>query len=740
MTLMVGGEMLLYGDVGASFWDADGGLTGRKVLEALVEHGASAITVRINSGGGDALEGVAIYNALKNHKGKVTVVVDSVAASAASIIMMAADDRAVSPGSFVMIHEPSTFSGGTSEDHEATAEVLDKVAAQMADIYSAATGMSAKDVRKLMKDETWMTAEEAVEKGFATRLTETAATGEAAMAAEGKAKITAEEIATNQAALAAKLEAAAKEEDDDEEDEDEEEDEDGKKTATASASEGSEEEDEPAARAAAPRNPVAVAPFDYVNRYRHPPAHIVNSGQRDPARAPNPKGPTMTTSTATRPAADNSRRIFNLCREAGIKDADVIEEITKAAGNKVIKAQSLIIDRLRERDPSPSGTGTTPHVVVTNDERSKFVAGASKGLAARAGVKGGERNEFSGHTLRELARMSLANQGFTAQSIPADPMRMIEMAFNPYRYNSTLRPRAEAGMHSTSDFAELLANSANKSMLIGYEEVEETFPLWTAKGSLPDFKTATRLDLGLFPSLRRVNEGAEFKSVTLSERKATIALLTYGEKFAITRQTIINDDLSAFTRLPRIMGRGAKRTVGDLVIALITSNADAPDGTDLFHVDHANLASVAARPTVASISAARAAMALQKDVDENGTALGLRPAFALVPVEVQAEMDILMASQFDPAADKLQVPNAVRGLATVIPEARLSAASATAWYLFASPTQTETIEVSYLNGVEEPFMEERAGFDVDGVEFKVRIDAGVGVMGHKGAYKNAGTA
>ena len=162
------------------------------------------------------------------------------------------------------------------------------------------------------------------------------------------------------------------------------------------------------------------------------------------------------------------------------------------------------------------------------------------------------------------------------------------------------------GMHSTSDFVEILANVANKSMVKSYEEAEETFSLWTAKGVLTDFKPAKRVDLNLYPSLGEVPEGGEYTSGTIGDRGESIQLATYGKTFAITRQAVINDDLNAFSRIPNRMGRAAKRTIGNLVYAVLTANAAMSDTYNLFSTQHSNWDDSGAAPTMDVVSAARA--------------------------------------------------------------------------------------------------------------------------------------
>ena len=143
--------------------------------EALAEHGPGDITVRINSGGGVASDGTAIYSLLLAHRGIVTAVVEGVAASAASLILMAGDERRMRPGSMLMIHDTSRITWGNADEHRKSADFLDKLSGQYAGIYASASGLDATEVREMMKAETWFSAEEARAKGFITALDNAAA-------------------------------------------------------------------------------------------------------------------------------------------------------------------------------------------------------------------------------------------------------------------------------------------------------------------------------------------------------------------------------------------------------------------------------------------------------------------------------------------------------------------------------------------------------------------------------------
>jgi ATP-dependent Clp endopeptidase proteolytic subunit ClpP len=130
------------------------------------------INLYINSPGGDVFEGMAIYNALLTVKEKLTAHVMGLAASMASVILMAAPKRIIHQGAMVMVHNPSGGAWGTSEDMRKVAATLDQIKMQMVNLYVNTTGLPEEDVKKLMDNETWLTAQDSVDKGFATEKSE----------------------------------------------------------------------------------------------------------------------------------------------------------------------------------------------------------------------------------------------------------------------------------------------------------------------------------------------------------------------------------------------------------------------------------------------------------------------------------------------------------------------------------------------------------------------------------------
>ncbi|CAH0154595.1 ATP-dependent Clp protease proteolytic subunit [Agrobacterium fabrum] len=127
----------------------------------------AAITVFINSPGGVATEGSAIYSMLKSRPGRVDIVIEGIAASAASLIAMAGKKVTMSAGSVMMIHDPAGFTFGNIKDHSKTIDALEALATSYARVYAAKSGKTAEACREIMVEETWFTPEQAVEAGFA---------------------------------------------------------------------------------------------------------------------------------------------------------------------------------------------------------------------------------------------------------------------------------------------------------------------------------------------------------------------------------------------------------------------------------------------------------------------------------------------------------------------------------------------------------------------------------------------
>src|SRR5699024_6571831 len=300
----------------------------------------------------------------------------------------------------------------------------------------------------------------------------------------------------------------------------------------------------------------------------------------------------------------------------GVSDLLVQALADPSATVDSVRAQALELVG-RETEPSAS------HIEMGESEAEKFRAGVGEAMMARAGLaKPDAANEFRGLNLREIARACVQRSGKNTNGM--DVRQVVGAAFT-----------------STDDFPLLLANTAQAALLKGFEESSETFPQFTSSGTLTDFKETTKAGLGFFSDLDKVPEGGEYKYSRFAEYGQKIKLATYGKLFAITRQAIINDDLGAFTDVPRKMGRAAKRTIGNLVFDVLINNAEMADGKNLFSSDHNNLLT-AAKISTESVDALRVAMATQK---LDGQPVNVSLAHLIVPMALQGAASVVRDSE-----------------------------------------------------------------------------------------------
>lgn len=410
-------------------------------------------------------------------------------------------------------------------------------------------------------------------------------------------------------------------------------------------------------------------------------------------------------------------------RAAMARLSDEAEKLI-VAGLTPEQAGPLLVTEMAKRSEQLV-TNSTISAVVDGDGRERFRAGLGDALLIRAGLeKDDQKNEFRGLTLLEMARACLHQAGVVG--LPGDKRMVVGMAIT----------------HSTSDFPFLLQTTAERSLSRGYAEMPQTFQVWTSEGSLADFRPATRGGFSEFSPLLEVKGNGEYKHGTFGEAAESIQLATYGRMFSISRQAIINDDLNAFASVPRKMGNAARRLVGDLAYAVLTGNPLMSDGVNLFNAaTHKNLAATGAAASLTTLGAGRTAMAMQTDPNTpDPRPLGIPAKYLLVPVGMEDTVRGLLESQYNPeAVNKLQQLNPARswGL-TIISDPRLDANSATAYYLIADPAIFDTVEIAYLDGNKEPFLDQKQGWTVDGVEYKVRLDVAAKAIDWRTMYKNAG--
>lgn len=401
--------------------------------------------------------------------------------------------------------------------------------------------------------------------------------------------------------------------------------------------------------------------------------------------------------------------ITALFRDFDVEGAD--EAIVM--GVSVDEARAMVMDQLRARNKGVS-------VTMGEAESDKFRAAAQDAVLMAAGIPVADAapgaQELRGHSMVELAREALQREGLKANF--GDNMELARQAIN-----------------STSTFPAIMANLANKSVMVGFNEAETTYQIWAGKGSNRDFKEAARVALSEAGNLELVPEGGQFQQDFLGEASARTKVATYGKLFSLTRQAIINDDLGLFSKIATKYGSAAKRLVNKMVYAQLTGNVKMQDNVALFDTKHGNVAATGEALSVKAIAKAITAMRRQKGITGDAT-LNITPKYLVVPPEL--EMVAYQIVNSTAAVDGVNsgVVNPYKGRFVVVADAELT--DPDAWYLVADASQHDTIEVTYLNGVETPRLETRQGFDVDGIEYKVAFDCGVSALDFRGVFKNAG--
>lgn len=380
------------------------------------------------------------------------------------------------------------------------------------------------------------------------------------------------------------------------------------------------------------------------------------------------------------------------------------------------QAQKTLLNHLGQNSEPLAGE---PRITVGATEGDKFVEAASSAVLMRTGVakhEGG--NEFRGMTMMDMARASLDIAGVNHRGM--DKREVVGAAMT----------------HSTSDFPILLEDIMHKVLLTAYRRREFTWRRFCKTGNLSDFRPHGRYRIGSFGNLDSKTENNEFKHKTLSDAlKESIQLATKGNLITISREMIINDDMGALVELTQQMAYAAGRTIESAVYAYLATNPTMSDGTALFHADHGNLAGSGAAVTSALITAGKNAMASQQDHDGNDY-LDIIPSVFVGSVGNADEATRINEMRYDDEAQKRQEkPNTNRGLFNdVVGSPRVAAP----WYMFADPMEAPVLEVGFLDGNEDPYLEVKDNFTQDGATYKVRSDFAVGAVGWEGAYMNPG--
>ncbi|MCO5730088.1 prohead protease/major capsid protein fusion protein [Rhizobium sp. SSA_523] len=299
---------------------------------------------------------------------------------------------------------------------------------------------------------------------------------------------------------------------------------------------------------------------------------------------------------------------------------------------------------------------------------------------------------------------------------------------------------ATRGLHSTSDFPIILGDITRQTLMNAYGRYENTFQLFATRMLLSDYRETKVLDIGSAPDLKRKGEHGEFTSGSVRESEEGMKLHAYGRKIGFTREMLINDQLDAFMQLVANWGLKVAKLEGDVVWgAIINNSVKLKDNKPIFDASHNNVAGTGTVLDKANLIKARKAFRKQTDID--GEPIDVTPKYLFTGSDLEVDAQTIIAAAYTPGNVGDVTPQAIKSLIPVY-ESRLDKIPTSAWFLFADAQSTMGRGIKYLHllGSEAPRTNERIGFDVEGVEYTIAHDFGVGADDYRFGYKNPGVA
>lgn len=403
-----------------------------------------------------------------------------------------------------------------------------------------------------------------------------------------------------------------------------------------------------------------------------------------------------------------------------------------------VRSLDAATDKLQERAVTRQAPRNDPHIRVLQDEGDTLRRAVESAIMLRANPQVFKPDAPERELARDWRGMSLLECGRLfmeeSQGVRLRGLHRLELAGMCLGMQSLGMQTRGAGMHSTSDFANLLANVAAKRLRAAYESAPQNWRRISRQSNNPDFKEKSVVQLSSAPTFKQVREGSEYSYGGLTDGVEKYALATYGRIIAITRQTLINDDLGAFDRLPTMLGRAAAELEASVFWQVFTANAALNDGVALFHANHGNLGAAGAISET-TLAEGKKLMRQQKSLAAKAAdrePLNIVPAVLIVSSEKEVEAQKMLTAVLAAATGEV---NVFANSLELLVEARLTG---NAWYLSADPAMIDTVEYAYLEGEEGVFTEQRVGFEIDGIEVKGRLDFAAKAIDYRGLFKNAG--
>lgn len=374
--------------------------------------------------------------------------------------------------------------------------------------------------------------------------------------------------------------------------------------------------------------------------------------------------------------------------------------------------------------PNMSVAGSGATVGHSWDAGDGFIAKAADGLAARMSPahKPTMGREFAHMRLDDIAMTCLRNSGRRID-LPGSRAKAVEMALG--------------GMHTTGDFAGILAGAAQTVVSQGYQLAIPEITQASRMLSAPDYRARTMYRLSSGAELTKVNEHGEIEGSTISEEgEPAPNIEQYGRIFNLSIQAIQNDDVSAFAEISRKMAEGAILTVRRVLVGILEANSGSGvtmrDGNPLFDAAHGNLADTPGQLSLTSLG--NAVVAMRRQTGMQGEVLAIRPRFLLVPPEAEQSARQLIA---DIQPDQAANVNPWADVFDVLVEPGLS--DPNRWYVVGDPASADGLAHAYLDGQEGPRVDQKEGWETVGISFRVQMAFGASAIDWRSLYANDGT-
>jgi ATP-dependent protease ClpP protease subunit len=707
-----GATLYVYGGIGIP--DAAGyEVEPLAFVTEVAELEASHITVRIASIGGDPVAACAMHQALVDHPAPVVTIVESKAYSAASLLLQAGDTRMCKPMAMIMVHGPAVeaFGRGTADDHREAAAVIDAHLPIMEAAY-VRHGLDLETVRGWLtsnKDH-YFSAGEALSVGLIDaidRTSESTASAPhayrlAAMAANPEDPAMADETEGTVVTAAAQVPDIV-----------------SRHSATVKRAQAD------GIKLEAKRRGDIASVF----------AEFYNADPLDPVTALHDQ------------CMENTA-----CDELGAR-RQLLAYLAGRTADPILAREHYTTQAAYQPPAPPRASRHLGGAMLPGpDQSDKRAQGLMAALSIKAGVVTDRkvidqerRGEFLSMSLIDLMAFELRASGYDVHGSREDIAR---------RYVQALPILAGGPSHGTDHLPAVLGNIANLSAMQGWESAPESWPIWTQSGTLNNYQTATRANLGLLDKLTKMLENQEWEYGDLAEIKQRITGYFYGLKYSLSIQAIVNDDLGELARTMQGWGEVANATVGDAVHAVLFAVGGGgfgqlmdEDSKPLFHADHGNYVAdgAGAAPNETTLNAARGAMVAK--TDGNGRKISSVPKFLIHGASLFSTAHKVLNSQeiqsvtVDGATGATVLTGSVNSAQTMnlvpVEDYRIGASSpdAAAWVLAAA---RRTVEVAGVGGPVTPRAEQSVLSNVPGITYELSMPFGVAALDHRGLYLNMG--